>query len=163
MATHKNQQLPSIIPTRELLQRLIIDLRHLQSALYELRDTMPRSQKSISGIYPYIIDHTNKALHFAITAADYAYRHEREALLRRINVELKTAKEFFITAHEREYIKSRTTFNHISANIHDISGRAVSYAKGLEDKRTKKSSIKKPSTKTAVKSKKANEILPLSP
>jgi hypothetical protein len=142
MATHKNQQLPSILPTRELLQRLIIDLRHLQSNLYKLGETMPRNQKSNAGILPYIIDHTNKALFYAILASDYAYRHEREALLRRINVELKTVKEFFITAHEREYIKSRTTFNHIASNIHDISGRVVSYAKGLEDKRTKKTPTK---------------------
>jgi len=127
--------LPAVAPTKHNLHTLIIDTRHLLSSILQLRDQMPRGQKDLSGICAPITQHADRALFLTTLISDYTSRHNREDLLRELNIVLKHLKELVITSFERGYITKRTTLDQIATKIIDISDSAVSYAKWLEDKK----------------------------
>ena len=134
----RNAAPPSIAPSKQHLHTLIIDTRHLLSGVFNLRDQMPRSQKDESGICTLITKHADRALFLTTIISDYTSRNNREDLLGELNLTLKHLKELILTAFERGYIKNNSSVDHLATKIIDISDCAVSYARGLEDKKKPK-------------------------
>ena len=127
--------IPSVVPSKHHLNKLIIDTRHLLSGVIQVRDQMPRSQKDPSGLGTLITQQSNRALYLAVLISNYASRQNREALLRELDTTLKHLKELIITALERGYITKRNTADNLAMKILAVSNDVISYAKGLEDKK----------------------------
>jgi hypothetical protein len=130
--------IPPIVPNKQNLHTLIIDTRHLLASILKLREQMPRKQKYDSGICSLITHQADRALFLTSLISDYRSRNNREELLGDLNTNLKHLKELLLTAFECDFITKRTTIEHLSVKIIAITDKAISYTKGLEEKRKKK-------------------------